>query len=269
MMDFSLYQPIELISKGHTSEVWRAYRKDLELPVALKLFVPGPELDDGEVLDMQSLFLNEAAVLPWLQHPSILRFFDLAYGRNGEMAIITELLDGSSLKGVSLTPEQAGMVAVRVLGAISYMQRSLQIGQRIYPAIVHGDIKPSNIMLTQDGVRLIDFGFACPDPALHGRAILGTPRYVSPARRQGREPVWQDDAYGLAVAMFDTLGVRLEEGAMPERGDLRTPISKIFAAMLAEEFDRPTEAIRTLEARLGDHNYGPELAALRKSPARG
>lgn len=268
-MNFPLYQPIERISKGHTSEVWRAYRKDLELPVALKLFAPGPDLDDGEALDMQSLFMNEAAVLPWLQHPSILRFFDLAYGRDGEMAIVTEMLDGASLKGLSLAPEHAGMVAVRILGAIAYMQRPLQIGQRLYPAIVHGDIKPSNIMLTQDGVRLIDFGFACPDPALHDRAILGTSRFLSPARRQGRDPIWKDDAYALAVSMFDVMGVRLEEGSMPERSDLRNPISKIFAAMMAEDFDHPNEAIATLEARIGDHNYGPILAALRKSPSRG
>lgn len=268
-MNFPLYQPIERISKGHTSEVWRAYRKDLELPVALKLFVPGPELEESEALDMQSLFMNEAAVLPWLQHPSILRFFDLAYGREGEMAIVTEILEGCSLKGMTVTPENAGMIAVRILGAIAYMQRPLQIGQRIYPAIVHGDIKPSNIMLTQDGVRLIDFGFACPDPALHGRAILGTSRFLSPARRQGRDPSWKDDSYALAVSMFDVMGVRLEEGAMPERANLRDPISKIFAAMMAEEFEHPIEVIGTLEARLGDHNYGPILAALRQSPSRG
>lgn len=259
-MSFAHYETIERLSKGAVSEVWKAYRSDLELPVALKLFSPDEAMEDGEMLDWQALFLNEAAVLPWLHHPSILRFYDLAYGDAGEMAIVTELIGGRCLVGLTATFEQAGMIAVRVLGAIQYLQRPMQIGKRLYPAIIHGDIKPSNIMLTGDGVRLIDFGFACPDPELNDKKILGTPRFASPRRLAGEEPSWRDDVYSLAVTMFDIVGMKLEGGRLPDH--LKHPIAKIFRKMLKDEYQQIGEIITAITAHTGSHNYGPEIAAL-------
>lgn len=265
-MKFPKFQLLEMIHRGSCSEVWKAFRQDLELPVALKVFAPNLTWDNAVIADWQVMFLTEAAVLPWLNHPSILRFFDLTYGTEGEMAIVTEFIRGKALDEVGgLSIEQAGMVAVRVLGALKYLQRPIQVGSRNYPSIIHGDLKPSNIMVTQDGVRLIDFGFSCLDPSLD--VVPGTPKYLSPRRRAGRVPCWQDDVYSLAVSMMDLVGIPLDP--KERRKQVSTPVAEVFGAMVDEKFESIQSVIDVLELHLGDHNYGPYIAALMESPRGG
>lgn len=261
-MSFQRYTKIEMISKGHGSEIWKAYRKDLELPVALKIFTPDESMDYGDILTWQALFLNEASVLPWLQHPSILRFYDLAYGDDGEMAIVTEIVAGRSLVGLVVDPLVAAMIAVRLLGAIQYLQRPLQIGKRLYPAIIHGDIKPSNVMITNDGIRLIDFGFSCPDPDLNDSKILGTPRFASPHRLAGGEPTWRDEVYSVGVTGFDLLGKKIDKDSIPKRSEVRSNTEKLFRRMMLGEVESLDQLIADFEKEAGGHNYGPQIASL-------
>lgn len=263
-MSFQRYTKIEMTSKGHGSEIWRAYRTDLELPVALKIFTPDETMDYGDILDWQALFLNEASVLPWLQHPSILRFYDLAYGDGNEMAIVTELVAGRNLVGLVVDPVVASMIVVRLLGAIQYLQRPLQIGKRLYPAIIHGDIKPSNVMITGDGIRLIDFGFSCPDPELNDAKILGTPRFSSPHRLAGGEPTWRDDVYSVGVTGFDLVGIKVDKDTIPKKNELKTPIHKLFRKMVLGEVENLDQLIADFEKEAGGHNYGPQIASLIK-----
>lgn len=268
-MTFPRYELIELLSSGSASKVWRAYRKDLDFPCALKVFAPNPEWDPAEACDWQALFMNEAAVLAWLQHSSILRFYDLAYGTAGEVALVTEYVNGKSLEQIQkpLASDIAGMIAVRILGAIRYLQRPLQIGKRNYNAIVHGDIKPGNIMIAEDGVRLVDFGFSCPDPDLDSKYILGSNKYVSPQRLAGRKACWLDDTYSLAASLLDKMG--MDPNIELSRSEKQDPILKVFDGMLRDEFQNLTSLIDSLELELGEHNYGPKIAALLMSPPGG
>lgn len=197
-----MLRTIEMLHKGVCSEIWSAYRPDLETNHVLKV-LSAVGSNESSRWDYERLFYNEAKVLARLAHPSIIRFYDIFEDASGQPVILLE--DGgvplSSIPAEAITLEALGAISIKILSAIQYLQRPIEIGGSFFESVVHGDIKPENILISKGGAKLIDFGASCIPDDLHARAIVGTPKYLGPWRKPGQKLTWRDDLYALGVTM--------------------------------------------------------------------
>ena len=164
---------------------------------------------------------REARSLARVSHPSICQLFD-AVEEDGTLFLVMELLQGQSLCGRleagSLPVAEAAKITRQILEALAALHGI---------DIVHGDLKPSNVFLTQHGIKLLDFGLArsiraaprgdaeCTLTAtLTARGIAGTPQYMSPEQVDGLAPGPASDIFALGCILYEMLaGRRAFEGA--------------------------------------------------------
>jgi tetratricopeptide (TPR) repeat protein/predicted Ser/Thr protein kinase len=208
------YELRERIGRGGLGVVYRAHDLRLRRDVALK-FVRMPR---GRIGDDRQLF-HEALTLARLSHSYIVPVFDV--GRLAdEIFISMELVDGVTLEALASAEPRPWQDVVRIFR---------QIGDALAAAhrasIVHGDIKPSNVMVDREGrVRVLDFGLArevsgswTSDEA-SGKASThpsGTAGYFAPERHD--EPADEhSDQFAFSVAMYRTLFGRLPFGETAE-----------------------------------------------------
>ncbi|WP_327008386.1 protein kinase [Dactylosporangium sp. NBC_01737] len=193
------------VARGAIGAVWRSYDEQTGQWVAVKVMRPEaaevPELVDG--------FLGEAELLAGLDHPSVIRVHNLITGK-GLLAIAMELIAGPDLRRRlrsegPLPPAVAAEVVAQVADALAYVHAA---------GIVHGDVKPGNLLVPLDGgpVRLADFGVArrLDQPAGPTHA---TPEYVAPEVVAGGLPSPASDVYALGVVLFELIC-----GRSPYRG---------------------------------------------------
>jgi serine/threonine protein kinase len=206
IVEFEQFQNLEVLEEGEWSSLVKVARTDLEMPFAIKIFKVGEDVDDSQVIRKQALFLNEAEVLARLAHPNIVRFYDLVKNEDGYKGIVLEYLDGFSLEKLKapVDPEIGAMIAIKVLSAMSYLDRGLSIGKKFYTRVCHGDIKPSNIMITPENVKLVDFGCSCVDPEYED-FLYGSLEFMSPNVLSGGEITWKDDFHSLSLTMFQLI----------------------------------------------------------------
>ena len=139
-----------------------------------------------------------------LSHPDIVRVFDL--DREGDdWFVVMELLEGVPLAGLIKHCEGGHVSAGKALAIVKACAGAL--GWAHGRGIVHGDVKPGNVFVTrEDGVRLLDFGSASPEPAEGERApAFATPAYASPQVLEGATPTVADDVYSLGCVAFELL----------------------------------------------------------------
>lgn len=159
---------IASIGHGQHGDLYRAWDDSLQLLVALKVF---PETSAPAT---QALLLEEARMLARVRHDNVVRVYgaDIDHGRVGYWM---ELVDGTNLDPPTLrSPLAAITVGLEVARALAAIHQA---------GVVHGDVKPANILRTPTGqIRLVDFSVA------HGRAggetarpwVAGTPYYMAP-----------------------------------------------------------------------------------------
>lgn len=157
--------------------------------------------------DLVQRLRNEWRSLGRLEHPHIVSVSDAGVAANGAPYYVMERLYGESLAGAlgrlgRFSLEDSLRIAAEVLEGLSAAH---EIG------IVHRDVKPPNIFVTQSGVaKLLDFGIAkLTDGAsveLTGRGIaIGTPRYMSPEQAAGERVDGRADLYAVGLVMFEML----------------------------------------------------------------
>ena len=193
---------VERIGAGGMSEVWRATDELLGRDVAVKVLL-SPLLADPP---MRAATWREARAAARINHPGVTQVHD--YGEvplpTGETAgyLVMELVQGQTL-------------AQRLARGPLPWQEVVRIGAQVAAAlaaahklgVVHRDIKPGNVMLTDDGVKVLDFGIA----AVAGRVgedpgrLLGTPRYAAPERFDGGPTQPASDVYSLGVLLYEAL----------------------------------------------------------------
>lgn len=191
--------------EGGTSHVYKAIdlRKveaRLSEPyVAVKLLTAPDAHDNRAVAALQA----EAQKLQSLTHPNIVRVFDC--DRDGHTVFMTmEYLNGAPLRSQLLAPAFTGLAHEEALRIIGSVASALTLAHRI--GIVHGDLKPGNIMITELGeVKVIDFGIARAMTRPKREMAGVTPSYSSPQMLERLEPDPRDDVYALACMSYELL----------------------------------------------------------------
>lgn len=180
-----------------------------EHPVAVKVL--HPMLKSRE--RARKLFLGEAQALGRLSHPNIVHFFAL-YQQDGQLAIVIELVEGRALDDVIerqvARAVPGGLPCMPFMRAWHYFSQLLGALAAIHTlGIIHRDVKPSNLLVRNDGVvKLTDFGIArlpAGEARNTGGMAPGTGAYMSPEQVLGRHIDPRADLYAAAIVLFEML----------------------------------------------------------------
>jgi serine/threonine protein kinase len=209
------YQLDSLIARGGMAEVWSATDRVLGRPVAVKLL--HPHLADDAAL--RERFHHEAIAAARLSHPSIVATFDTCNDAGTE-GIVMELVRGRTLRQYldergHLEPVEAVHIGGEVASALSCAHRA---------GIVHRDVKPANILLSDDGrVLVTDFGIAkVLDDADVTRTstVLGTAKYLAPEQVEGASVDARTDVWALGAVLYECVA-----GVAPYTADNPTALA--------------------------------------------
>ncbi len=209
---------VALIGEGGMSRVFKAIDLRRVEAGAADPYVAVKVLTEpfGEYFGSIVALQRETHKLQSLTHPNIVRVIDC--DRDGRTVFMTmEYLPGESLQKKLRAPGAAGLSAATAVAIVGTIGQALEYAHRNH--IVHGDLKPGNVIVTDKGVvKVIDFGMARfiarPDEPLpsepSGKSTpkAVTPRYASPEMVAGHDPEPADDVYALACIAYETLSGR-------------------------------------------------------------
>ncbi|MFE7274213.1 serine/threonine-protein kinase [Streptomyces sp. NPDC057623] len=234
----------EPVGRGGMGVVWLAWDERLERPVAVKC----ARLDDDR---SARRLMGEARNAGRLHHPNIVEVFDLV-DEGATCWIIMEYVPSRSLAQIvtergPLTPEEAGSIGRQIAAALA---KSHDAG------VVHGDVTPENILVTDEGVaRLTDFGISRAlwsdvTQSTTG-AVRGKPRYLAPELAKGQPAGEKSDVFSLGASLFAAVEGRSPYG---EAEHLMTYLARAVAGHIeptrrAGLLDGPLAALLEVEPR--------------------
>ncbi|MGW4498824.1 protein kinase domain-containing protein [Micromonospora sp. NPDC004336] len=274
----------ERIGLGGMSEVWRADDEVLHRPVAVKALAG----EFGTDPHLRATIGREARAAARLTHPHVTQVYDYGEAALGGAVVpylVMELVEGRNLADRLADGPLAWPDAVRMAGQVA---AALAAAHRI--GVVHRDIKPGNVMLTETGAKVLDFGIAAlagPDHPLAGQTgelLMGTPAYFAPERMRPGPPNPASDVYALGALLYRALTgraplpVRTWEDALevhaghPPVPPLRVPGLPADVAELTLACLAPDPAHRPAAAHLagrfaGAAPAGPHTVVLPTLPA--
>jgi eukaryotic-like serine/threonine-protein kinase len=197
------YEILAPIGAGGMGEVYKALDTRLDRIVALKT----------SKTEFSERFEREARAVAALNHPNICTLHDV-----GPNYLVMEYIEGTPVKG-PLPLDQALQYAAQICDALDAAHTK---------SITHRDLKPPNILVTKQGIKLLDFGLAKVGPvvradeatmtmALTGKGeILGTLMYMSPEQISGQEADARSDIFSFGLVLYEMLtGKRAFEGSTP------------------------------------------------------
>lgn len=205
---FGRYRLLEVSGRGGMGEVWRAYDTETDRVVALKVLAP--ELANDPVFEER--FRREAFAAAGLNEPHVVPIH--SFGEiGGRLCVDMRLVDSQDLLAMLTTgplpPARASWIVEQVAAALDAAHR---IG------LVHRDVKPSNILVTNDDFAyLIDFGIArtIGDASLTGTGnAIGSWAYMAPERISAGLIDPRSDVYALACVLHECV-----TGQRPYPGD--------------------------------------------------
>ncbi|MEM7156945.1 MAG: protein kinase [Myxococcota bacterium] len=233
------YRVLERIGQGGMGTVFSAYDEGLDRKVAIKV------LDSpGENTAASARLQREAQALARLSHPNVVTVHEVGEA-DGELFVVMEFLRGQSLDAwIHERPAWPEVLEV-------FAQAGRGIVAAHAAGLVHRDLKPHNIMRTDDGaVKVLDFGLARADdthtdddvegpsePASFDAqltrtgALLGTPAYMAPEQHRGEPADTRTDQYGFCAALHHVL-----YGRLPFAADT---MQVLVAKILANRIDPP------------------------------
>jgi len=231
------YEIVSLLGEGGMGQVYRGRDPRLGRDVAIKV-LPADSAGDADAV---ARFEREARAIASLSHPNILAIYDVGR-QNGAIYVVTELLDGQTLRR-------------RIETAAVGWRKAVEIGADIAEglaaaharSVVHRDLKPENIFVTADGrVKILDFGLAQTDPLLEDPGtgdlptkkfqtdpgtIVGTLGYMAPEQLKGELVSPSADIFALGCILFELVTAK--------RPFQRTSGAATIAAILKD--DLPTD----------------------------
>jgi serine/threonine-protein kinase len=209
------FRIIKKIGTGGMGSVYKAEQPDMNRMVAVKIL--HAKLKNRH--DLVSRFRREARAMSHLTHPNTVKVMMYGELETGELYIVMEYLEGRNMNQIvrrqgPLPVERAIPILVQVCGAL---EEAHELG------IIHRDMKPENIFLTNSGgitdfPKVLDFGLAkVTERELRPGSIMltqegmvfGTPEFMSPEQAQGLELDRRSDIYSLAVILYEALTGKL------------------------------------------------------------
>ncbi|MDQ3297575.1 MAG: protein kinase, partial [Myxococcota bacterium] len=200
------YSVLASLGAGGMGVVYAAYDPELDRKIAVKVLRharAGDQLRD------------EARAIAKLAHPNVVAVHDVGRA-DGDVFIAMEHVDGVTVRDWLRTPHRVP----EILHVFEQAGAGLAAAHRA--GLVHRDVKPSNIMIGNDGrVRVLDFGLALAD--LEPGTIVGTPAYMAPEQQRGEAVDPRADQYAFCVALWEAVAGRRPEagGRRPEPGGRR------------------------------------------------
>lgn len=247
------YQVVENLGRGGMAEVYMAYQETLDRYVAIKVMHSFLADEKGFL----GRFQREARAMAALNHPNIVGVYDFDVFE-GMYYIVMEFVSGGTLKeriedlaskGESLPLDAATRAVLEVADALAYAHGR---------GMVHRDIKPGNIMLTESGrAVLTDFGIAkiLSGPTFTATgAMVGTPAYMSPEQGLGKPGDERSDLYALGVLYY-----QMATGRLPYDAD--TPL-----AVILKHVNEPIPSPTDLNDDIPDAIQNVIIKAMAKEP---
>jgi serine/threonine-protein kinase len=195
------YEIVSPIGAGGMGEVYKARDTRLNRTVAIKVL---PEHVAAR-LDSRARFEREARTVASLNHPNICTLHDIGPGY-----LVMEMIEGETLAALiakgALPLDQAIRFAAQIADALDRAHRA---------GVTHRDVKPQNIMLTRDGVKVLDFGLAKsaarPGPTdatltaglTTEGTVVGTPQYMAPEQLDGKEADARSDIWAFGAVLYE------------------------------------------------------------------
>jgi Kae1-associated kinase Bud32 len=268
-MQFGPYLLIAPAGSGGQAEVWKARDTRLDRIVALKRLKA----------EHSARFKEEARAISALNHPHICTLYDV-----GPDYLVMEYVEGQPLKG-PLPVERAVEYARQILDALDVAHRM---------GIVHRDLKPANILVTKNGVKLLDFGLAKAERVkatsasdetvtqtiTQEGAILGTLQYMAPEQLQGKGADARSDLFSFGCVLYEMLtGKRAFEGASapsviaavlerePAPLEVSPPLARVVKSCLAKDPDERIQTARDVKTALR-WAMEPQAASVLRSSQR-
>ena len=253
------------LGAGGMGEVYRALDTRLDRIVAVKILPSSLSAD----ADAKKRFDREARTISSLNHPNICTLHDVGH-QDGVDYLVMEYLEGETLasrltKG-ALSTDQVLKFGIEICEGLEIAHRT---------GVVHRDLKPGNIMLTQTGVKLLDFGLAkslpphasaaasltvtgsspaANSPVTEKGMVLGTFQYMSPEQVQGKEVDGRSDIFSLGTILYEMVtGKRAFEG--------KSHLS--VAAAILEDEPVPIGSVKPMTSAVLDHAI---VCCLAKNP---
>jgi Tol biopolymer transport system component/predicted Ser/Thr protein kinase len=228
------YQIEALIGEGGMGKVYKTRDTRLGRTVAIKT----------SSARFSQRFEREARAVAALNHPHICHLYDV-----GPDYLVMEYIEGSPLKG-PMPADRALEYAEQILGALDAAHRK---------GIVHRDLKPGNILLSKQGIKLLDFGLAQMAAGPNGSstptmtqmtqpgAVLGTPAYMAPEQREGKQADARSDIYSFGCVFYEMLtGNRVSA----DRAAVAPPLEDILRTCLEKDPDERWQSARELKHAL-------------------
>jgi serine/threonine-protein kinase len=252
------YRILGLLGHGGMGEVYRAYDLILNQAVALK-FLSVPELSEAAL----ARFRNEVRVARQVSHPNVCRVYDIGF-IDGLHFLSMEYLDGedldSLLRRIGRLPQDKAIEFTRKIcaGLAAAHERG----------VLHRDLKPANIMIDGRGqVRITDFGLAglaAEIPLSDLRS--GTPAYMSPEQKAGREVTTRSDLYSLGLVLHEMFTGKRRTGTQTNPSDLvkdlDPAVERVILRCLEEDPKRrPSSAFNVALGLPGGDPIAAALAA--------
>ncbi len=203
------YEILDRVGAGGMGEVYRARDTRLQRTVAIKL-IRSEHAGDP---DFRDRFQREARAISALNHPHICSLYDIGE-HQGVDYLVMEYVEGHTLAEVltkgPLPVELALRYGVEIANALVAVHAR---------GIIHRDLKPGNVMVTESGVKVLDFGLTkrtepahlldavtvTAEPATHRGHVVGTVEYMSPEQAEGRALDPRSDIFSFGVLLYEML----------------------------------------------------------------
>ncbi|MFZ6710227.1 protein kinase domain-containing protein [Undibacterium sp. TC9W] len=272
------YEFKKRLGEGGFGQVHEAWDSKLCRPVAIKQL---KAIEGAASATPTSSLLKEARLAASLKHPAFVKIFAIEDEDNSH-SIVMELVPGLTLKQLLQQHPEQPLPEQQAINIISQVAEAMQEAHA--SGLIHGDLKPSNLMVEPDGkVRILDFGLASQTDAQATTSMSqldpqGTIAYMAPERMMGSPASAQSDIYALGVILYETLtgqrpfanasGLALAAALMQSNSDTwefppgcKPELIKLVLAMTARQTEKRLSSMQQVHEQLRRLVSAPVLVA--------